>query len=241
MALAAVVVAQDRRGLFLAGDQGRSLGLDHRQGITVRPVGAIAVPVEAFAARRTVVLGGAVFARAFVARTIIPWPVVAGALFTRAVVGACRTIVALLGLAVAAGAIVAITPPVAATVLALALTLALEAIRARAIIALAVITGPIIALTVVARTLVAPTFGTGLLAFAFAALGIFGFRLGGRGVGGGGGLGAALILEIDVEARRDAVAAQDIAGRTRGLHGPNHPEIVFCVLQIVLRQHPVAR
>ncbi len=246
MALAAIIVAQDRRGLFLAGDQGRSLGFDHRQGIAVRAVRTVAVAVEPLAARRTVILGGAVLAGTLVAGAIIPRPVVAGAVVgpgafvTGTVVGAGRSIVALLRLALAPGAIVAVAPTVAAAVLALALTLAFETVGARPIVTLAVVTGPIVALPVIARALVAPAFAARLLALAFAAFGVVAFGFGGRGVRGGGGLGAALILEIDVEAGGDAVAPQDIAGRTRGLHGPHHPEIVLGVLQVVLRQHPVA-
>ncbi len=238
MALTAIVVAQDRRGLLFARDQRRRLGLDHRQGIAVRTVGAVAVAFETLAARRTVVLGGPVLAGTFVARPIIPGTIVTRAVIPGPVVGASRTVVALLRLAVAAGAIVAVTPTVAAAVLAL--TLAFEAVGARPIVALAVIPGPIVALTVVAGAFVAPAFAARLLALAVAAFGVVAFRLSGRGVRGCGGLGAALILEIDVESGGDAVAAQDIAGRAGGLHGPNHPEIVLGVLQVVLRQHPVA-
>ena len=92
----------------------------------------------------------------------------------------------------------------------------------------------------VARTLVAivalavVTAIAGLGAVALAGVRFRRLRLGGRG-----GLGAALVLEIDVEARDELVATQNLTGRTLGLHGPHDAEIVFCVLKVVLGEDPV--
>src|SRR5439155_13553838 len=53
------------------------------------------------------------------------------------------------------------------------------------------------------------------------------------------GLGA-FVLEIDVEAGREVVAAEDLAGRTGGLHRPKQAEVVLSVLQVILAEDPVA-
>ena len=144
---------------------------------------------------------------------------------------------------------------------ALALTVTLSATACAAIVAVAVfvartifaglpvtrlaiaglaITGLAVAGTVVAllRTAVV----AGLNGAGFAGLPSLGrlARFGGGEVRGFGLRLGAFVLEIDVEARGEVVAAEDFAGRAGGLHGPQQAEIVFRVLQIVLSEHPVA-
>ncbi len=82
------------------------------------------------------------------------------------------------------------------------------------------------------RTIVAALVLTVLAAFV-AGLGLGGLAL--------RRLAAALVLEVDVDARGEGVAPDDLGGWTLRLHRPQQAEIVFGVLQIVLGQHPVAR
>src|SRR5207302_10094184 len=91
------------------------------------------------------------------------------------------------------------------------------------------IAGPVVA-PILPRTLLPAAAGLG------AVLG--GLGLLGRTVGLG--LGAALVLEIDVEAGGELVAAENLAGRTLRLDGAQQAELVFGVLQVVLGEHPVA-
>ena len=57
----------------------------------------------------------------------------------------------------------------------------------------------------------------------------------------GGGLGAGLVLEIDVEARRNRITSENFSRRAVRLNGPQEPEIVLGMLQIVFGQNPVTR
>jgi hypothetical protein len=50
---------------------------------------------------------------------------------------------------------------------------------------------------------------------------------------------ARLVLEIDVKAGVELVAADDLGGGPGGLHGPDQAEIVLCVLQEVLGEDAV--
>ena len=47
-------------------------------------------------------------------------------------------------------------------------------------------------------------------------------------------------VDIDVKPGGEDVAARDVGGGTGGLEHPQDPEVMFCVLEIVLRQNPVA-
>ena len=56
-----------------------------------------------------------------------------------------------------------------------------------------------------------------------------------------GGLGPGLVLEVDVETLVGQFARRDLGHRPLRLQGPQDPEIVLGVLEIVLGQNPVAR
>lgn len=229
MALAAFGVAQDA-GPALGGGRGvrqRRLGLrlDDGQWVTFRPIIAIAVEAGAIVALRTVLAGPFVaivpgplvtlrVARSFFARPVVPRPVVPGPIVTPGPIAAA--------LAVTIAAVVAIAALVAGPLVALAVPLSIP--------------GPLVALAftvAVPRALVAAVLA-GLPGFRRLA----GFR-GGRVSRLGLGLGA-FVLEIDVEAGGEMVAAEDLAGRARGLHGAQQAEIVLSVLQVVLAKHAVA-
>jgi hypothetical protein len=128
---------------------------------------------------------------------------------------------------------------------ALLLTVIAGTIITRTIIALAIVAGTVVLLAVagfvavarlaiIALALVVPLALVVALAFrAFAALV--------RGL-----LFAAAVvfrrlgLEVDVEAGGILVAAEDLRDRPVRLHGAKGAEVVFGVLQVVLREHPVA-
>src|SRR5262249_14087951 len=104
-----------------------------------------------------------------------------------------------------------------------------------AVVAIAVpipVPGPVVA--------VLPVAVAGLAAFARLAGGrgraaFSGGLVGGLGLGLGG-----LVLEVDVEAGGELVAAEDLGSGPLRLHGAQQAEIVLCVLQVILGQHPVA-
>lgn len=52
---------------------------------------------------------------------------------------------------------------------------------------------------------------------------------------------AVLIFEIDVEARRNRITSENFSRRAVRLNGPQEPEIVLGMLQIVFGQNPVTR
>jgi hypothetical protein len=52
---------------------------------------------------------------------------------------------------------------------------------------------------------------------------------------------AVLIFEIDVEARRNRITSENFSRRAVRLNGPQEPEIVLGMLQVVFGQNPVTR
>lgn len=250
MALAAIFVPQNRGGALFAGDQRRGLRLDHGQGIALGAVLTVAAVFVAFATGaifsvgpRTVV-ALAIFARAVLARTFVPGTVITGTLVARAVVALTiftGTIVtgvalALLILLTIARTIVAVAPTVAAA--AFEAIVAVVAIIAGAVVALAALA--VFARAFVTGTIVTPTFGARLLTLALVvvAVGVVGLarRL---GLGEGGRLGAALILEVDLEPA-EVLTADDLGGGFGRLHGAHDTEIMLGVLQVTLGEDPVA-
>lgn len=237
MAFAAVLIAQNRRGLLLGGDQRGGLRLNHRQRVTLGTVWAfgailaVAAAFETLAARTVVAVtailalgAGAIIARAIVARTFITWALVTRPFVPRSVVP--RSVVT--G-PVVTGTIVAIA------VIAVAVA-ALEAVVPRAVIPIA---RTVVALTVLAVVTVAPALAARLLAFAFAAFVVFS-RLAGCCFSFCRRLGAALVLEVDVEAAGIGIAAENLGGGLGRLHGAHGAEVVLGVLQVILGQHAVA-
>ncbi len=159
------------------------------------------------------ILARTIVAGSLFARTVITGPIVTGALFARAVV--------------------AVAPTIATTLTLTTLVVVAVAILAIAVLTVAVLTiiaGAIVALSVfeaVAARLVALTFTfTALGAVASGGFGRFRRFLG-------------LGLEIDLVSRI-GVLADDVADGAIRLDSPQHPEIVFGVLQVVLSQNPVA-
>lgn len=153
-------------------------------------------------------LGGALFARRAVAAVAVTIPVEGPVAIAITVAIARRTVAAIFTRTV-------VTRPVIARTL-VALT----------IVALTIVSGAVVALTVVSLAVAALeavlALALVLLAFALAAfLGLDDLRL---------GLGAALVFKIDVEAGGVGLAADDLLGRTRGLQGPDDPEVMFGVL-----------
>jgi len=240
MALATIGVPQHGRGAFLTG-QGRGLGLDHRHGITIgalRTFGTIAPVIAFIAIPAGPFVPGALIAGALVTGTIIPRPVVARPLVPRSFVprsfvsgpivpGAVvsiaifprRTFIArtiIPGLIIA-GSVIPLTPAIApATIVVVEVPVA-------------------VAVTIIAVVAIAP--GIAVPGFCLRLFLTLGLRLG--RIGRRSGLGSALVFEIDVEAGGKRIAAQYLRGGTLGLHGPHDPEIVLCVLQVVLSQNPV--
>ena len=265
MALAAVAIAQDAGLAFGRGgrQRGLDLRLDHGQWIAFRPVVAVAVEPRAVVALRPV-LTGSVLTGPVVPGTIITGPIITGPVVIAGTLGprlvatrlvATRLVIALgvSGTLVAPGTV---APVLAVTATAVTAVLAAVAVFiARPVIALLAvalltitlltITGPVVALLrprLVALAVALCVSGT-LVAAATVLAGLPGLGgvagLGGGRIGGFGlGLGA-FVLEIDVEAGGEVVAAEDLAGRPGRLHGPEQAEIVFGVLQVVLTEHPV--
>lgn len=265
MALAAVAVAQDA-GLALGRggrQRGLDLRLDHGQWIAFRPVVAVAVEPRAVVALRPV-LTGSVLTGPVVPGTIITGPIITGPVVIAGTLGprlvATRLVATGLvatGLVIAlgvSGTLVApgtVAPALAVTAAAVAAVLAaITVFIARPVIALLAVTlltvtGTVVALLrprLVALAVALCVSGT-LVAAATVLAGLPGLGgvagLGGGRIGGFGlGLGA-FVLEIDVEAGGEVVAAKNLAGRPGRLHGPKQAEIVFGVLQVVLTEHPV--
>jgi hypothetical protein len=238
VALAAIGVAQDGAAAFFdLGTVFANAFLAGRALFTLRTVLAL----------RAIFALGAVFAGTLVADPIfagtllIPRTIVALAIFPGAILAGAllipRTIIAR---AIFAGPIGVPVGTVFAPAIALLAVLIVEitrAIIALAILARPLIAGPVITLTIFAGTVALP-------GRAFAALG-FGLGIVQLGFGGGliGGLGlglGALIFEVDVEAGGELVANQEFGGGPVRLHGAQQAEVVFGVLQIVLRQDAVA-
>lgn len=255
MAFAAIFVSQDRGGALFAGDQRRSLRFDNGQRVALGSLFAIAALIAvatgailAFGPRAIItlpiitlpIITLTIFAGTVLTWTIIARPVVALAVFTRPLVA--RTFVtrpvvagvALLTLLAVARTVV--TPAVAIT------AAAFVAVVARAVVALSA-TLTLFTRAVVAGTIVAPTLTTGLLLLLRLAFGFVAFRVGlagSLGLSHGRRLGAALVLEVDLEAA-EVLAADDLGGGLGRLHGAHDAEIVLGVLQVALGKHPVAR
>jgi hypothetical protein len=247
MALAAVGVPQHGRGTLLTG-QGRGLRLDHRHRIALNPFGSLG----AFSPLRTIIPVIAV-----PTGTLVAGPIIAGSVVTRAIIA--RTLVprAFISRSIVSGTIIA-GPFVPGSVIP-GTVIAIAVFPRRTFVTGAIIPGLIIPRTVIPLTpaiaarriivvvevavaiAIVPVIAVApAIAIAGLGLGLFlAFGLGFCRIGCGGGLGTALVFEVDVEAGGKRIAAQDFRGGTLGLHGPNDPEIVFCVLQVVLSQNPV--
>lgn len=262
MTFAAIGVAQHATA---AGGRGRrlerrrrqrglGLGFDHRQWIAqlgvaglrrqVAPLVAVAIEARALVAIAGPVVAVTIVARtlvaiALIAWTLVSWPVIPRAFVTRPIISGPIISGPLISRPLISGPVVsgtlvpgAVVTPAVAAALAVAGAVSVTVFVAWALVA--------VALLPIAGTFVALLSAVlAILPGRFAAL----RRL--RRVSGGGvsrlccGLGA-FVLEIDVEAGGEVVAAQNLAGRTGGLHGPKQTEIVFGVLQIVFSQHPIA-
>jgi len=145
-------------------------------------------------------------------------------MFARPVVGAALAAV------LATVAVVALAPAIPATAVAIPIPEIAVAVLeplTRTIVA-ALVTGPFIP-AIIARSLVpAPArFALGV-AFARSLFNRLALRL------------PAFVLEVDVEAGGELVAAKDLRRRPLRLDGAQQPEIMLGVLQVVLAQHPVA-
>jgi hypothetical protein len=102
---------------------------------------------------------------------------------------------------------------------------------ARLIVAL-----PIVPLLIFSWPLIAATFVTAFLAIFAAVIRPFPINLCNPIA-----FHTAFILEVDVISRGESVTAHDVADLALRLDGSQHAEIMFGVLLIALRQHPVAR
>ena len=193
-------------------------------GVARRTVVPIAVIARAIFTWRPILAGAVIAAGTVVALAILTQrTVVAGPIITRTFVTGTVIARSVITGAVIAPAITASTTLLAVIAVAVFVTWAVVAV-ARTIIPLAIVPGTIITL---------------LLALPGLCGGLGGFG----GCGGVGCLGlclGGLVLEVDVEARGEVVAAENFARRAVGLHGPEQAEIVFRVLQVVLGKHPVA-
>lgn len=212
VALATFGVTQHGAAILNKGSGG--LRLDHGQGI--RPLRAIlalaALPFEAFAAGTIVTIA---------ARTVL----LAGTLVP-------LTVIALPILA--ARPVIALTPAFPAP---FALAAVVTVTVAVATLATVVTVAAVVTIAIAVAVLVAVAIAALLAAFSLAVLAL---ALSSLGFGGGGGLGPALVLEVDIHAGGELVAAQNLARRALRLHGAHDPEVMLCVLQIVLGQYAVA-
>ena len=244
MAFAAVGVAQHLCGTFFGDRRGsRDLGLDDGRLVALGPVAFWPV----VAARRTgLVAADALFAAVAVAVVPLAPAITAAALAgLTALVG----LTGLVGLAALGALAIAITVAIVAVAvvearavvaLPVARTIITRTIIALPVVPRPIITLPIITAPVVTRTLVLPAvvarlavgFGDSAAAGAFRRRGCFvsgfGLRLG------------AFVLEVDVVAGGELVAAEDLGRRPLRLEGAQQAEVMFGVLQVVLGQHPVA-
>ena len=215
MALIAFLGPQPRRpfrGRFFGAREGRSLGFHNRQRIALFARRAVvAVPSRKPVTVAGAIIAGAIIAGAIIAGTVVTWTVVTGSVVPRPVI--TRAVVTR---TVIAGAIAA----------AVAVSWAVVAIAVTPFKPVAAFTGPI------ALEAVTLTLPLAVLTVLRLWLDFRGFNLDKR-------LGAALVLEIDVVAGSEGVAPDDVADRPGRLGGADQAEIMFGVLQIILRQHPV--
>ena len=119
-----------------------------------------------------------------------------------------------------------------------------ESVIAGTIISRAVVSGPIVSGSVVPGSVERPTVGPILALLALASLEPvmpIALRLGSLGLRRLGGLGVGrLVLEIDVVARDELVAPDDLGQGPLRLHGAHHPEVMLGVLEVVLRHDAIA-
>jgi hypothetical protein len=228
--------------------QGCRLGLDNGQRIALGPrliIAVVAITIAVFAARAVltvafitgpVLAGRALFAgpvipRPVVARPVVARPVIPGPVFTRSVIP--RSVIS--------GTIIPVAGFVAVPAV---LTVAVVAAFAPVVPGLPVFAGPIITGPVVALRAVFPGL-TVVTLIGFAGL-IVALLVLVVGIAFGDhllalhGVRIGLFVHIDIEARGEHVTAGDVRSRSGGLKHPQDAEIVLGVLQIVLRQHPVA-
>ena len=254
-----------QRGLDLRLDHGQWIAFRPVVAVAVEPRAVVALrPVLTGSVLTGPVVPGTIITGPIITVPIITGPVViAGTLGPRLVATGCvATRLVATGLVIAlgvSGTLVApgtVAPALAVTAAAVAAVLAaITVFIARPVIALLAVallaitlltvTGTVVALLrprLVALAVALCVSGT-LVAAATVLAGLPGLGgvagLGGGRIGGFGlGLGA-FVLEIDVEAGGEVVAAKNLAGRPGWLHGPKQAEIVFGVLQVVLTEHPV--
>jgi hypothetical protein len=151
---------------------------------------------------------------------ILPLATVLEAVVAVAIVALPVVAIGIVAIAVIAEAVVAIAE---LPVVAIALVRTLIAAFAPPLVAL---------IRTLIGALILPLIGA-LVTPSFAAFAFGGLALGLLG-------GGAFVLEIDVEAGDELVAADDVGHRALRLHGAHDPEIVLGVLQVVLGQDPVA-
>ena len=193
------------------------------------------------------VLPWSVVARTLIARPVVTWSIVSGSIVSGSIVSgpiiaSARASVAfppaITSTTVIPGSIIA-GSVVPGTVIARPVVprpvipgpIIARALVARSIVSGPIVSGPIIARSVITRLPLAarPLLGVGRELAGLAIVCFwFALRL------------TALVLEVDVVARRELVSAQDLAGRAARLNRPQQAEIVFGVLQIVLAQHTVS-
>ena len=229
------------RGRLARRGQGGGFRLDDAQGVAVGAglvltgrailAGATVVPEIAVPVAKVAVAGTVVVTLAIALAAVLTGPLVPGTIVARTVIAGAVIAGTLVTLAVIAGAVI---------------TLAIVAVAGAVVVAGTIVPLPVVALAIVARTIIAlavtafvailtilPVLAIAAGLVALAGLGL-GFRFGGLGVG------ARFVLEIDVVAGHELVAADDFGQRTLRLHGAQDAEIVLRVLQVVLGQHAVA-
>lgn len=235
MALAAVGVAQHRAAAFF------DLGTLFADAVLTNTIltGSPLFTLQAVLTGRPVFALRAILARAVVAHPIFPRAFIARALITGTLI--TGTVVAsavfpgpIVARTIIAGAIEVAVAAFVAPAVALLAILVVEV--ARAVVTRAIITRPVFAGPIVAGPVALP--GRALSALGLGLRILLGF---GGGLVGGLRLGlGAFVLEVDVEAGGELVAAEEFRRGSVRLHGAQQAEVVFGVLQIVLGQNPVA-
>lgn len=183
---------------------------------------------------QAVLAGRAVFARPVVTHPVFAGPLITGTLVTGSVVASAIFPRAVIARTIIAGPVEVAVAALVAPAVALLAVLVVEV--ARAVVTGSVVTGTILTRPVFAGAVALPGRALGALGLGLRVL--LGF---GGGLVGGLGLGlGAFVLEIDIEAGGELIAAEEFRGGPVRLHGAQQAEVVFGVLQIVLGQNPVA-